>query len=176
MIIFMGGYPYAGKSVVAQWIVDELPWKATLIDPKTYRCENYDKLSEEDKKDENLAIWETTLEFLEETIKKTGNNEITIYDTACANRERMWPLFKEARKHHHVLYVFVKCPLDKCKDRAGDKWFPDEVIDKYTRSFEENVSVFGSTAHKFFIVPNETDETPSVTNVIDFIVKFYGPN
>lgn len=176
MILFMSGYPYAGKSVAAKMIVDELPFAATIIDPKTWRCDNYDALNEDDKKDENLSIWETTLELLEETIKKTADNEITIYDTACANRERMLPLFKEARKHHHVLFVFVKAPLSKCAERAGDKWFSNEVIDKYTKSFEENISVFGSTAHKFHVVSNETDEAPSVRKVVDYIVNFYGSN
>lgn len=176
MIIFMAGYPFAGKSHVARLLVDQLPYAASIIDPKTYRDDGYHALSEEDKRIQNLSIWDVSLELLNETIKASAGNEITIYDTACASYDKMVPYFNAAKKcGHHVVYVFVKALLDVCAQRAGNEWLSDAVIDKYSRNFEANVQRFNQAAQKCFVLDNSSpDGQPDVSEIVGHIVKFYG--
>jgi tRNA uridine 5-carbamoylmethylation protein Kti12 len=173
MIIFLSGFPFAGKSFVVNEIVTKLPTSGPVIviDPKQYRCDNYEELSEDQKRDENLAVWEVSLDALYEQIKKLSNRTILFYDTACACRSRMEPLFRDAKRAgHHVIYLFVSADLGRCEQRAGSKWLPQEVIDKYIKNFEENITEFKRVSHKMFIVNNDTDETPDVTAIIDYIL------
>lgn len=175
MIVFMAGYPYAGKSVVARNIVEQLPYAANIIDPKSYRDDKYDQMSEEDKRIQNLSVWEVSLDLLNETIKSTPDNEITVYDTACANYEKMIPSYNAARRSgHHIVYLFVYAPLETCRARAGDAWLSDDVIDKYRRNFEANVPKFKQAAHKDFVLNNGVDGDPDVSEPVDYIIKHYG--
>lgn len=168
----MAGYPFAGKSYVAQLLAEKLP-RVSLINPKTFRTDDYESLSEEDKRDQNLAVWEVSLDLLAD-LKKEKDSEIFIYDTACANLERMRPYFQDARRFkHHVIYLFVSAELAKCKERAGKAWLPEDVIDKYTRNFETGASKFSSLAHKTFVVPNDTDAAPDLAKVISYVTAYY---
>ena len=167
MVIFMAGYPYAGKSYVAR-LLNVRFTQICVIDPKTFRTDNYESLSEDDKREQNLAVWECSLDLLSDLMK--DKDAVIIYDTACANLERMRPYFQDARiAKHHVIYLFVSADLEKCKIRAGDKWLPEDIIDKYTRNFEVGAPEFGKLAHKTFVVVNNQDTPPDVTKVIDYI-------
>lgn len=175
MIIFFGGYPFSGKSTVARALAAQLPFVSETIDPKTLRSDDYDKLNETVKREQNLSVWEVSLDLLSDQIEKNADSSILIYDTACANLPRMKPLFEKAAKAgHHVIFIFVVSPLQECMGRAGDKWLSKEVIDRYTKNFKENVNVFKALAHQTFILRNEADVLPDLSEVVDHITKHYG--
>lgn len=173
MIIFMSGFPFAGKSVIARAIASSLPAEAhnVLIDPKAFRCDDFESLNEENKRTENLSIWEVSLDLLAEQIKKLSNKSILIYDTACASRTRMEQHFRNAKKaNHKILYLFVQADLEKCAERAGDKWLPDDVVDKYIKNFEENVPAFKKMSDKMMIIQNNSDEKPNVSSIVEYVI------
>ena len=175
MIVFLSGYPAAGKSHVVREIVEKLPFETTVIDPKTFRPDDYDKLDEAAKRDLNVSVWEVSLDVLSEQIKGTSDSTIIFYDTACANLQKMRPLFElAAAQGHHVVYLFVVSTLEKCKERIGDKWLAEDVIDRYTKNFKENINVFKALASKTLIVRNEADVVPDVQPVVDYIKNYYG--
>ena len=154
-MVFMSGLPYAGKSLIVNEIIKKLPpsLHVVVLDPKTYRCDNYDQLNEEQKKDENISIWEATLDVLGEEIKKLSNKSVLIYDTACATRTRMEPYFRDAKKSgHKVLYIFVQASEGKCDERAVDKKLPEEVINRYLDNFSKNVAVFKKLSDRMIII------------------------
>ena len=49
-IIFMAGFPSAGKSFVVQMLQEKYP-EIHIIDPKKYRPDEYDSKNEEEKKE-----------------------------------------------------------------------------------------------------------------------------
>ena len=173
----MSGYPFAGKSVIAAKLAAAFP-KAMWIDPKQFREPNFETMSEEKKHENNINVWFVSLDLLDEQINNTLDDEIIIYDTACANRDRMLPLmFKAKKRGHHTLFVFVKADLEVCSERAGEKWLDESVLQKYVDSFEKNVPVFTKHVNKVFVVDNNTDtedQDVDVTKVVKYIERHYG--
>lgn len=171
----MSGYPFSGKSFVVGQLIEILPYQVELIDPKSYRSEDYETLDEIKKREENLSVWQVSVELLVEAIRTMGDEEIIIYDTACSDRKSMYPIFLDAKRQgHHILFIFVIANLETCKQRAGDNWLSDEVIDKYTKRFEENTPLFAKTANKLFSVRNDGGASPDLTRIAEHIISYYG--
>ena len=171
----MSGYPFAGKSVIARAIEEKLPFASLIIDPKQFHTPEYPSKDEEGKRSENLSVWEVGIEILRGEIEKSSDSNIIIFDTACANRDRMAPLMQMAKqKSHHTILLFVEASAESRKRRQGEKQLTDDVIDKYTQSFERNLPLFGKMVHKVFCVVNEEDVSPQVDKIVKHIVEHYG--
>jgi predicted kinase len=169
MIIFMAGYPKAGKSFVVDLICEKTDKDILVISPKECRDDNYDDLDEDDKREMDISAWSASLDILWEQLKSTDDTEIIIYDTACASLNKMKPYFEGAKEHHTVVYVFVQASLAKCKERAGSKWLPGEVVNSYTQRFKEDVKTFKELSDYTVIVKNNSDDVPNVDKIIGII-------
>jgi tRNA uridine 5-carbamoylmethylation protein Kti12 len=173
MIIFMAGYPFSGKSHVLREILNKLPTGRTVVvvDPKRCRTDHYGLMSEEEKREENLAAWEVSLDLLIEQIKNAALADIVVYDTACASLRSMKPYFEAAKKYDHkILYVFVRADLKACERRAGENWVPQDVLDKYVTKFEESVPTLAKMADARFIIENSQEVAPNVSKVIEKVL------
>jgi predicted kinase len=160
----MAGYPAAGKSYIVNKILAQFQ-DAIVISMKDYRTEDYDKLSEEDKKEVNIAGWECSLDDLSEKMK--DKDSLIIYDTACANYEKMSDYFIEAKKiGHKVVYAFINAPLSVCKMRSGNNWLPEGVVSRYKDNFCENIPKFKKLANKFITINNNSGDVPDISRLI----------
>lgn len=163
----MAGYPFSGKSHIAE-ILAKLHPDINIINPKLLRPAEYEKMSEDDKRDCNLAAWEVSLEELEEAIV-TRSDKITIYDTCCASFYKMEPYFVLAKQQRHkIIYVFVDSSLELCEKRAGSNWLPKEVIEKYDVNFGVSIEGLAKLADHTIVVKNQEDE-PDVTKIMRLI-------
>jgi adenylate kinase family enzyme len=169
----MSGLPFSGKSTIAKAIVDQLPYESSWINPKDYLPEDFNKLSPSEQGELNISAWAVSIELLEDQINNSDDRNIVIYDTACANREKMLPLFLKARRKHHVIFCFVKASVESCKARKDGEWFTNDVIDKYNRSFEENTPLLAKQANKVFLIENDGKVLTNVTKVVEYIAKYY---
>ena len=171
----MAGYPFAGKSVVAREIAEKLPYQSEIIDPKQFHTPEYEKMDEEGKRIENISVWEVGIDTLQKEIDKSSDSNIVIFDTACANRDRMAPLIQAARKKgHHTILLFVEASEESRMRRQGERQLPESVIDKYKESFERNIPLFSKMVHKVFCVGNDEDVPPVVNKIVEYIVGYYG--
>jgi tRNA uridine 5-carbamoylmethylation protein Kti12 len=177
MICFFSGYPFSGKS----FVIEELK-KALLeeiirtsedllvVDPKKYRPDEYDTLSEEDKREVNISAWECSLEELKEVIEDNPNEHVIIFDTSCASYKRMSEYFTFAKScKHQVVYVFVNARVETCERRAGNKWMGEVVIQKYKDSFKENIVKFKATADKTIVINNNADVAPDIRKLVAMV-------
>ena len=168
---FLAGWPFAGKTYVLQKALFLLPENnIQIISPKKYIAElcppeEYEKKSEEERKEINIAAWECALDVLQEAIDKNGT---FVYDTACASYGVMWQYFKAAREKHQVVYVYVKADLETCKKRAGNKWMSESVVKRYQVNFKESVPKLIKLAHKVIIIQNNDGE-PDVSKLIEVL-------
>jgi predicted kinase len=167
MVIFMAGMPFAGKSYVVDKLVDNLPDEVLVITPKDYRPEEYDSMTEEQKKEINIAAWECTLELLKAKLKESNNNEIIIYDTSCASYLTMYDYFQTAHDcGHKVIYAFVKTSIEKCKERSKNT-MSNEIMDKYKEKFKDSIKGLSKMSDRFIIINN--DEEPDVSVILRVI-------
>lgn len=161
MIIFMAGYPFAGKSTLLEVFRQNLKqadYEAIIISPKDYRTDDYETLDEDSKRDMNLAAWECSLELLAEQIKENKDDSIVIYDTSCASLYRMQDYFKLAKKYsHYVIYCYINADLLICENRADGKWFNSDIIDKYKMNFKESVPILTKLADKAIVINNNVE-------------------
>jgi predicted kinase len=168
MVIFMSGFPFAGKSYVVKLLKEKI--ELTVIDPKEYRTlvEDYDSRSEEDRRDINISAWQCALESLTETLKSAKSEEKIVLDTTCAT-EQMIDYFKMARKKgHKVVTLFVNSNLSLCRERAGKEWITEEVVSKYKSNFDKNLHGFKNLSDLFLVI-NNNGETPDLSKVIEKI-------
>ena len=171
MVIFMAGFPYAGKTFVLDKALEKIEKEVTVICPKDYRDNNYKNLEEEEQRQMNIAAWETSLEMLWESMQTNKNEEIIIYDTACASLKHMRPYFDGAKKYEHrVIYLYVNASLDLCAQRAGDSWLPIDVIKSYKNKFSESIKELARSADKHLIINNNSDKDPEVSKIIELLV------
>jgi hypothetical protein len=167
MIIFMAGYPHSGKTFVVELLKAAIP-EIQVISPKLLleRDSEYDKLDEEEKRTRSIAAWEVTLLYLQGEAR-TNPKDILLYDSCCASYQVMDPLFRRLKKmKHKILYAFVHASMENIKVRGGAK-FDEDIIDKYTRSFEESVAHLGGLADWKVVIKN--DERPNIGKLLKVI-------
>lgn len=169
MIIFMAGYPAAGKSFVVDQFTSKLPDEldVLVINPKELRPENYATLDEDQKREENLTAWEASLDCLDEKIKSLDPSKIVVYDTACASLANMRPRFELAKQHgHKVIYVFVQADEEIRETRAVER-LPKPVLEKYDFNFSESTPVLAKLADRAIVVQNFSNEgLPRVSKIV----------
>lgn len=170
MIIFMAGLPFAGKTFVVDSLLGKIKQDALVISPKDFREDNYEKLSEPDRREMDIAAWAGSLEYLWVQIQARNDGEIVIYDTACASLDKMRPYFEGAGKNRHaVIYVFVHAGIRTCRERAGEKWLPKEVIDSYKSRFKDSVEKFCEIADHHVVVKNNSSDDPDVSKLVNLV-------
>lgn len=158
MIIFVAGFPYSGKSFVVQKILDKIS-NCIVISAKDFRPDEYDTLNEEEQRELNISAWICSLEQLDKAITEFKNDRIIIYDTSCASYDKMCDYFLYAKnKGHKVIYLYIHSSLEKCRERAGQKWFNKEVEDKYKSSFKISIPKLSAMADKHIIINNINGE------------------
>lgn len=169
----MAGYPYSGKSLVVDKIVESIPMDVIVVSPKDFRDEQqYATMDEDGKREVNIAAWSSSLDALWDLMHQYDDSEIIIYDTACASYSKMRPYFDEAKRlKHTIVYLFVHAPLTICKRRAGDDWLPKKVIDLYTVRFKGHVQDFANMSDFHIVIKNNTDRAPDVSKVTKILVE-----
>ena len=157
-IVFTSGYPYSGKTEFAKELTKALKkHKVAHIDPSTLRPAEYDSLDPDAQSKARIASWEVSQEMLSANMKESSSN-VVIFDTCAAKFKNMLPHFQNAKVHKHdVIYVFIGATLIECKQRAGPKWIPNEVVDSYARDFNESVPKLKDISSKFFFIKNNND-------------------
>jgi hypothetical protein len=174
MIIFTGGFPYAGKTLLLDLLAkvdkDSDPDSEAKISdswvricPKDYYPDDFETMQDSDKSTWAIASWETCLEEVNDAIHKYDNNKLIILDTAAAKVKRMRPLFSTAKiKGHTVIYVFVHSDLADRKERT------EEDIDRYEKHYAEAFQVtiphLKMLSDKFMLIKNSNDPEHVVLN------------
>jgi hypothetical protein len=169
MVIFMAGYPHVGKTFVVELLKAAIP-EIQVISPKLLleRDSDYDKLEEEERHKRSIAAWDVTLQYLQREAH-ANSKDIFLYDSCCASYRVMDPFFRRLKKwKHKVLYAFVHASMDDIKARAGAK-FDEDVIDKYTRNFEESIAHLGKLADWNVVVKNVGDGRPDIGKLLKVI-------
>jgi predicted kinase len=156
MILFTAGQPYAGKSELVKCLVAGYA-ATTVIDPSTLRPPEYDQMTPSDQANARIAAWEVSLEMLTEAMNKP-NKDLVIFDTCAAKTSAMLQQFVNAKaKKHTVFYVFVGAPMKDCQVRAGKLWPKPEVIQGYSKDFQESVPKLRKACDRFLFVKNVQD-------------------
>ena len=166
-VIFMAGMPFTGKTYVVNRLARSLDM--IVISPKFFRPDDYNKMTRDDKTNIDINAWYCSLEQLGMAIDKYGD-QIVVFDTSCASLDAMQPYFNKAKFRHTVLYILVNAPLKICKERAGSKWIPEDVLISYKNNFNQSIPVLSKLAHKYFIINNI--DKPDISQVIKFINKY----
>ena len=171
MVIFFAGYPFSGKSFIIDLLTRAIPDDLIVISPRDFVDEKlYADLSENEKREMNIAAWEASLDMLYDQVKANKNDQIIIYDSACASYKRMFPYFVDSKSSgHFAIYAFIDADLSICEKRAGDKWLSGSIIDAYTMRFKENITRFAKLANKFIMIKNNSNDLPEVSKIIQVI-------
>jgi len=168
LAIFMAGYPFCGKSHVARLATEGFP--ECVIDPKKFRSDKYDTLTESEKREENLDVWEVSLDVLKECLEK--DNPVVLYDTACASYLSMKPYFQLAKNYDRmVIYVWVDADLSVCKERASADWLPESVIDKYKKKFSISRPQLSEFSDGSLVIDN--NDEPDISGLREIIGMAY---
>lgn len=175
MIIFMAGYPFSGKTFVLDKIIEALDFDVSVVSPRDFiDKDEYEKLDEQRKQEMNVAAWEASLDELWTQTQRDSDGEVIVYDTCCASLKKMRSYFEGAKaKKHTIMFVFVQAPLTVCKERAGEKWLPADVIELYKTRFKENLQEFILMADHYAIIKNSTNKTPDVSKVLRVLVQHH---
>lgn len=173
MIIFLAGYPFSGKSSFAHKLIEALPGRKIIhIDPKKLLPNEYDSLSQEDQRNAMISAWEVANETLTNSMSEPDDT-IIIFDTCASKITNMLQHFINARANKHaIVCCFVAATLDECKQRAGNKWPSQDVINNYAANFTDSLPKFKRASDKFFFLKNSTDETMAgLKNAAERIAK-----
>ena len=166
----MAGYPFSGKSYIVELITQKSTKDILVINPKEYRGNNYDNLSSLEKREVNLSAWETSLDALRVIIRETNNNDITIFDTACASADVMEGVFRDAKSAGHaVLLVYVNADIGVCEKRAGKERLSDDVMKKYETNIASSIKRLWKISDGKIIVDNNYNKEPDITVVLRYI-------
>jgi hypothetical protein len=82
----------------------------------------------------------------------------------------MRPYFEGAsKKGHTVVYVFVQAGIRTCKERAGDKWLPKDVINSYRSRFKDSIEKFCNLADHHVVIKNNSNADPDVSKLVELV-------
>jgi len=170
----MCGLPFAGKTHVATELVNKMKYESFHINPKDYRDGFYQKMSEDDKRSNNIACWSVCCDVLDEQLNKS-DNEIFIFDTTCSNKDKMTDIIQSAKKRkHHVVLIYVSSTLDVIYARMiGDDLLSDKIMSDYNDKLGEAIPIYRSIVNKMFIL-NNNGVTPDVSRILKYIEGHYG--
>jgi predicted kinase len=157
-VLFTAGYPWSGKSTFVQALMTNFnDHKVINIDPTSLRPPEYETMPPDDQKQARIAAWEVGQTMLTDATKES-NSTLVIFDTCAAKASSMIPHFIDAKVHKHdVVYVFVGAALSECKQRAGIKWPPQDVIKGYGKDFLDSIPKLKDLSSKFFFIKNKND-------------------
>jgi hypothetical protein len=158
MILFTGGFPFAGKSEFVRLLLTKLdPADVTVIEPKEFYPQGYDKLPADAQTRIAIAAWDVCIEKLNELILSESPDHLIIFDTAAKRLHHMRPLFVQSQvRGHRIFYVFIGASVDDCKRRGGNRWKAN-FEDDYSGSFEATVPALKRMADHFTVVVNKDD-------------------
>ncbi len=157
-IIIMAGYPYSGKTEFSKLLVAELSKrnKSTKhLTPSDYVCDEYWSLQADNQREEMVNAWNRCTN---EMVKSLSGQDTIIYDTCGSNVETLSkyiPIMKLNK--HKVIYVFIACHIDECKQRAGDRWITRETMIRYQNEFNKSVYKMKRLCDRFFFIKNMND-------------------
>lgn len=167
MILFTGGFPFAGKSLLLDKLLENFnveneedgiqnALEIVRMCPKDLLPENHSTMPEKEKSDWAISAWETCIEETLETLEEYENKTLIIFDTAAAKVKRMRALFSKAKKlRHTVIYVFVHSDLAERKERT--KIDLEKFENHYRNSFKVTVPHLKMISDKFMLVRNPND-------------------
>jgi adenylate kinase family enzyme len=165
----MAGFPFSGKTYVVQRLIELCPIFQTefgiIITPTAFRPDDFDKMSEQAKRDINIAAWECSLDLLKEKIAECDSRYIIIYDTSCASLI-MQPYFELAKQKHRTIYAFINTNNSMCEQRAQGYFLPKEVIAKYKNNFKISIPVLSKLVNKTVVINNHVEETPNLNVLV----------
>lgn len=158
MILFTGGFPYAGKTL----FLDILSKNSNNTDdwiklcPKDFYPENFDSLEEQERKDWAISSWENCLEEAADALTKYENDTLIILDTAASKFSKMSPLFYLAKAANHTIaYIFVHASLEDRETRTNEDVKRFEIY--YAKSFKKSVPKLKELSDKFMLIKNPND-------------------
>jgi predicted kinase len=156
MILFTAGHPYAGKTEFVKLLTASYA-NTVVIDPTNLRPPEYNRMTPADQAGARIAAWEVSLEMLTDAMNRP-NKDLIIFDTCAAKTSVMLQQFVNAKaKKHTIFYVFVGAPMKDCQVRAGRSWPSPEVIQGYSRDFQESVPKLRKASDRFLFVKNTQD-------------------
>lgn len=176
MILFTSGFPYAGKTLFLDILLDTFNTEGeeeeegeikdeldiVRICPKEYYPDNFDTLHDNDKSTFAISAWEVSLEETEKAIEEHENKTLIVLDTAAAKVKKMRPLFSIAKKRgHSVIYVFINSSLEDRQNRTNDD--VERFEEYYANSFKITVPHLKSLSDTFMLIKNPND--PEYTNL-----------
>jgi len=169
IIVFMAGFPGAGKSHVIRFALNKLTdYDVNVINPKEYRRSEYDMFSEEEKREEDLCAWELSLDDLRDRLEEESKETI-IFDTACATLRIMKKYFQLAEKHKRkIIYCFVHAPIATCKKRMSNRNINDKIWKEYANKFKESVPELMKLSDHSIII-NNSGEDINVDELINLL-------
>lgn len=167
----MAGPPFSGKSYVVQRMVELSGLHIHVITPKDYRPDEYETLSKVERQEIDISAWEVSLEILQDAIRNSSDDEIIVYDTACASL-KMEPYFEMAKKRNHqLLYVWVDAPSANRQRRANTKWLSPEDNKRYITNFEKSLPVLSGLANTVITINNPDGVEPDVSELVSAVLR-----
>lgn len=166
MILFTGGFPYSGKSLLLDKLLENFnidsedgvqnALEVVRMCPKDLLPENHSTLPESEKSDWAISAWEMCIEETLEILEKYDNKTLIIFDTAAAKVKRMRTLFSKAKKMRHtVIYAFIHADLVERKERT--KIDLEKFENYYRDSFKVTVPHLKMISDKFMLIKNPND-------------------
>lgn len=169
MVIFMAGYPFAGKSYVVGKLLELLPneYHVVVINPKEYVSGS----TKEEISDSKLYAWEVCLDVLESSIMNK-DDKIILFDTACATYSIMSKFFKLAKSQGRmIVYCWVESLISLCISRSNGG-FSGDIIKKYKEKFSVSVSKLSELADTVVIIKN-INKNVDVSDLVNLVKSEY---
>jgi tRNA uridine 5-carbamoylmethylation protein Kti12 len=155
MILFTSGFPFSGKSELANKISENIS-DVIHINPKDFYLEGFDEAPDDARTAMAVSAWEMALDKTNKLLCSKDNNSLIILDTCCSKALAMRPLFMNAKvRGHYVFYVFVQA---QTKDREARAPEVDQSYKfKYASDFSETVPILKKLSDRFMLVINNND-------------------
>tara|TARA_R100001244_G_scaffold25113_2_gene25398 strand:- start:64370 stop:64927 length:558 start_codon:yes stop_codon:yes gene_type:complete len=182
MIIFMSGFPQAGKSKFVSILLEQFASEEEkivdpiVLNPKGLLPDDFDELPDKDQRSWQISSWEICLEQAMHEIDDRENSELIILDTAAAQADIMRPFFTRARKRdHHVVYIFVHSNFEERQSRTDADL--SKFQEYYSDSFKVTVPHLKKLADYSIVIRNPNDsEYIKLKDSAKTVVKVFKEN
>ncbi len=157
MLVLMCGLPSSGKSTAANIVSSSLA--AMTFRPEDWLPDDFDMLDKNTQRQYRFACWGTAIDSAREATADFDNSKVIILDCGNSKYHTVQDLLKKAkRRKHKTMLLFVHCPTNLCKDRAGNAWIGQEKCDEYIKCFKESLPKYKANCDVFTKVLNDSSK------------------
>jgi len=162
--IMMCGMPFSGKTEVSK-IIYKNTKSRLLISPEEWMPANLESLQSGEEMAFRTVCWETAIQKTEMALRE--DIELVVLNQCNAKHLHVSQLLSSAKDSgREAITLYVRCPVDICAKRAGDRWIGDQIASRYIDDFLIALPIYKKKSDLLLVIDNtcELGDLESVVN------------